>query len=196
MLKYISDKITYKLAKYTHGDEYRQTALLYGINMAAYTIFSTLGLLGVGWLLKAPFASMIIIAVYYFNQTVGGGFHANTHKKCFLTMTLFLVAGVLLCKLNIPESVLCIVGLFSLCCLFFHPVILHPKRRYLKDKLLVFVKRSRILVVFECTVLLVFFFFGVDICPYAMALLFSATSRIAAYFSKDTVSYSRKKSSK
>ena len=193
MLKHISDWITCRLTGYIHHDEYLQTALSYGVNMAIYTIFSTMGLLGIGWLMRAPITTLVIVGVCYCNQTIGGGFHAKTHLKCFLTMTLFLVCGILLCTQDISEGVLCFIGLLSLFCLFFRPVVLHPRRSFLKDKLPVFAKRSRLFAALEGIILFSLFSFGINLRPFAIALLFSAISRIAAYFSDGAIIYTKQK---
>lgn len=62
----------------------------YGIDVLLYTVLSTTGLLFLRLLYGQFTESIVIIAILYLNQTLGGGFHASTHLNCFATMAIGL----------------------------------------------------------------------------------------------------------
>ena len=95
MMNKVSLWIKQKLQSYVQNEKYAQSALSYGVDMALYTIISTVGLLVLSLLMNSFVSGTIIIATCYLNQTIGGGYHASTHMKCFLSMVLFLTIGVL-----------------------------------------------------------------------------------------------------
>ena len=82
---------------------------LYGIELFLHTLFSTLGLLIISALLHRPIEGSIIIALYYTNQTIGGGFHASAHTRCFLTMSVGLVLALLLLNHQPPFIGICMI---------------------------------------------------------------------------------------
>lgn len=59
---------------------------IYGCELWLYTILSTLGLLILGVFLQSFWEAVIIIFIFYNCQSTGGGFHASSHMRCFLTM--------------------------------------------------------------------------------------------------------------
>jgi len=170
-----------KLQKYLPDQERMRIALSFGIDMALYTTVSTVGLLLISLIMNSLISGIIIIAICYFNQTIGGGYHANTHLKCFLSMSLFLILGILFCKLNLPNFILCIIGLTSGIVLLVYPVVLHPNRAFLKNKLPYFIRRARYIVSLEIIIVAIFtaiqFYYSK---AYTIALTLSAISRIAA----------------
>ena len=162
-----------------------QSALSYGVDMALYTILSTAGLLLICLLMNSLIFGIVIIATCYLNQTIGGGYHASTHARCFLSMALFLVLGIVFCKLNIPELALYSMGTISIVVLFMQPVVLHPNRSFLKNRLPFFTKRSRCIIAFELLIIFVFAITGSQLLnAFIIALVLSAISRIAAKHSK------------
>lgn len=155
--------------------------LVYGIELILYTIISTFGLITIGVLLNETIQALIIIALYYTNQTVGGGKHAKSHLQCFLLMALFLCIGLLLCNLNIPIEVCMGIMFVSSAYMFFVPLILHPNKRYLVNKEKCFIARSRKYI---CGCVGVFFFcycmFPSVLNAYSVGLMLSALSRFVA----------------
>ena len=67
-------------------DEKQREICEYGCELWLYTILSTLGLFMIGLFAKAPIEAIVIISIFYVCQSIGGGFHASTHIKCFFTM--------------------------------------------------------------------------------------------------------------
>lgn len=184
-LKRISIWLKNCLQKYLPEESNMKSALSYGVDMALYTMLSTAGLLLISLLMKSLLCGVIIIITCYFNQTIGGGYHARTHARCFISMSLFLIVGVAFCKLCVPKALLCAMGIVSTTVLFMQPVVLHPNRFFLKRKLPYFIKRSKYATLIElflivaCVISEVRFFNA-----FIIALVFSALSRTAAKYSK------------
>lgn len=63
----------------------------YGLDAILYTMISTLGLVLIGVVMRSTTEALVIIGMFYINQTLGGGFHASTHLRCFLTMAVGLL---------------------------------------------------------------------------------------------------------
>lgn len=97
MIETISHKLFVALAKKTNISPREKETILYGINALTYTLISTLLLISFGACTNKLLSTTIIIAVFYVNQTIGGGYHASSHLRCFLTMFvgLFLVLFIL-----------------------------------------------------------------------------------------------------
>lgn len=155
---------------------------IYGLDTALYTFLSTAGLL----LLSLPFGrlgeTVLLIAFFYTNQTLGGGFHATSHMRCFMTMAAGLL--VFYAALAIPYSMpLCLcAGVASLLFLLYFPLILHENKRYLAHKSAAFARRSRAAVGVQGIIFLI------TICvplpflahPLSIALFLCALSRLVA----------------
>ena len=179
VLHSVGDWIKKKLQKYVPEEERMQSALSYGVDMALYTLFSTIGLLLIAAVLNSFITGLILIAVFYLNQTIGGGYHANSYLKCFLCMSMILLSGIAFGKLNLPNFILYILGLASGTALWIKPVVLHPNRAHLKNRLPYFIKRSRCIIAMEMMlgailIIVGFRYAGV----YVIAMFFSAVSRI------------------
>ena len=96
------------------------------------TILSTLGLLILGVFLQSFWEAVIIIFIFYTCQSTGGGFHASSHMRCFLTMAIGLLTGLLVMKVPVFQCVLPYLCLLSLVTLLLFPLCLHPHKQYLK----------------------------------------------------------------
>lgn len=163
---------------------------IYGLSQWLYTIFSTSLLLLWGIIWGYSFESVILILVFYANQSYGGGFHADSHIKCLCTMIVgqcvyFLLLNL---KINIYNSL--ILSLISLGILYGFPLVLHKNKLYLekiKDKL---IRKSHYLVIGEGIAYLASLL--VPFPPLSniisLALLLSAVSRLGSiYINKSRV---------
>ena len=181
MLNKVTDFIKRKLQKFVPEEKRTQSALSYGIDMALYTMISTSGLLFISFAMNSLAQGTIIVFTCYLNQTIGGGYHASTHMRCFFSMTFFLILGVLFCKLNTSTITMGGIGILSCVVLLLYPVVLHPNRAFLRKRLPYLGKRSRGVTLFE--MLLVILFSIIHFChlnAYIIALVLSAVSRIVA----------------
>lgn len=138
------------LSRGTSMDEDAQAVCLYGIDIFLYTLISTMGLLLIGALAHRFFEAVIWITLYYLNQTFGGGYHATSHLKCFITMAVSLAACLLLLTVAIPLYLQILLLIVSSMLLFLFPLRLHENKRYLA-------KHSRFIVIrYRCILLLEF----------------------------------------
>ena len=78
----------------------------YGFDIIFYTIWSTAVLLIIGILFRKFLEAAVMVAVFYAFQCTGGGYLANTHWKCLLTMVVGLIVGLIMCCLGIAPVVL------------------------------------------------------------------------------------------
>ena len=182
MLNSLSKKIVYTLAL---QEKDTVDVCVYGCEILLYTIISTIGLMLIAICLKSLKQGIIIIAVFYINQSFGGGIHAKTHTQCFLFMAVGLGLAISFSSLPIVYYVL---GCASLLILFIHPLILHPNKEFLKKNLKTFRRRSQFIVGFE----IVLFFISVIfpqyvIASFAKGLFLSAVSRLSAYICKNKI---------
>ena len=166
------------LSRGTSMDEDAQAVCLYGIDIFLYTLISTMGLLLIGALAHRFFEAVIWITLYYLNQTFGGGYHATSHLKCFITMVIFLATCLLLLTVAIPLYLQILLLIVSSMLLFLFPLRLHENKRYLAKHSRFFVIRYRCILLLEfCIVILLLL---VSPGQYAeMCMLGVATSAIS-----------------
>lgn len=155
---------------------------LYGCDITLYTVLSTLGLIVLGILGGRFGEACICISVFYLNQSVGGGYHAQTHMTCFTTMAVGLIAFILSFRLRIPRNVYILLGYLSIVVLFCIALVLHKNKSYLENQRGKLEIRSRMVTLLEFFVFtLVAIFFEDWVChSFGMALTLCAVSRCTA----------------
>ena len=156
-------------------------ACRYGVEALLHTVLSTSGLLLIGVCFHRLFETLIIVSVFYINQTLGGGFHATSHIKCFLTMALSLSLSLLFCKLQASQWIFILPCVAALIMLFLNPLILHDNKKYLETRSAFFIKRSCIVTAaWTCIVIFCAVKATTLIPPIAIGVITSAISRITA----------------
>ena len=122
-----------------------------------------------------------ILTIFSLSQTHGGGYHANSHLKCFLTMTVSLVLALGISYLPINFAFAAVVFGISVILLLTIPLTLHPNKAYLEVKAPDMRRKSRIitLVVAGCA-LIGICVLKISIIPFALAFTMAAVSRIYA----------------
>ena len=148
-MQQISKLIFRYLSRGTRMDEDAQAVCLYGIDIFLYTLISSIGLLLIGTLAHRFFEAAIWITLYYLNQTFGGGYHATSHLKCFITMAVSLAACLLLLTVAIPLYLQILLLIVSSMLLFLFPLRLHENKRYLAKHSRFFVIRYRCILLLE-----------------------------------------------
>lgn len=96
----------------------------YGFAITICSIASTLGLL-----LGQFLGGAVLIALFYTCQSSGGGYHASTHLRCFLTMCAGLLAGLGFSLLPCPLWALCALAVLAVAVLLAVPLTLHPNKQ-------------------------------------------------------------------
>lgn len=180
MINRVADKITRWVIKQLPDYRHKQEILRYGLSMAIYTSISTLGLIGIGLLFNDLGTAVIIIAVFYLNQTVGGGVHSNSHAGCFWTMVSFLVMAMCVCRMGVKPSIQMVVSSVSCLGLYFLPVVMHSKKSYLAPYISYYTQVAQRIVFIEGILFLVFFALGEKSAAYSVALFLSFLSRSIA----------------
>lgn len=132
---------------------------VYGADNALYTLFSTSGLLLVGLLLKRFPETLVLILLFYTNQSNGGGFHAKTHTRCFITMVVGLLVYLAMLQRSYSNPLLIVIACFSFAVLLYFPLILHPNKKYLAPKSGALSKRSRLVTLVQAALFVVLIFF-------------------------------------
>lgn len=163
-------------------DNHQRIACSYGCELWLYTFISTIGLLLIGLLMQSFFESAIIITIFYICQSNGGGFHASSHIRCFITMSIGLFAGLIMLYMPISQVYLLYMGMVSILILLAVPIRLHPYKQYLKSNKRILCIRSY--AVTAVIALCVFALFLVDggslFGAGCIGILLSALSRIFA----------------
>ena len=180
-MKKIAMVITRQLCAGLNISTEQYDACQYGIETLLHTIVSTAGLLSIGICFHMFPETLIIVLVFYINQTLGGGFHASSHLKCFTTMSLFLIFGLCSCMLpQILQLDICL-SIVSAIILYRIPLVLHTNKQYLIEKNTFFVRRSRITIgLWVCIVMVCIATQSIFFRAFTIGLVLSAVSRIYA----------------
>ena len=127
MLMKAAERMIRCLVKKEIIDPFLYDVYLYGCETVLYTIVSTAGLIVTGILLQYTWETIILVGVFYLNQSLGGGFHANTHIRCFFTMLLGLICAFFLIDLHLPRWSLIVIGAGSVGILLYFSNIYNQK---------------------------------------------------------------------
>ena len=102
-----------------HGyiQEEDQDVYLYGLDLLLYTVLSYGILLLLGACLGDFSRSFLLLLTFSLLQSNGGGYHANTHLGCFMTMFLFWLLGMAVMAF-LPALSLCFLFLLGLPVIF------------------------------------------------------------------------------
>lgn len=181
MLLSLSRKIVdLLLSKDTCISETEYELSCYGMELALYSLLSTTGLLFCGIVWGMPIRTLIIICIYYVNQTIGGGKHAHSHAACFLLMFFFVNLALYICTIGIPSYLFCAVSLLSFVVMYSFPLVLHRNKQYLVSLATKHIRKSRItLAFFGVGYGIMYMWIPNYIDAYSLGLLFSAVSRLA-----------------
>ena len=157
-----------------------ESIYVYGFQTAFYTIFSTVLLILSGMLLDHFFETIILIAIFYTNQTFGGGFHAKSHIKCLFVMITGLLLFIHLHNFYPSLMTTTILICASFAILFSFPLVLHKNKQYLSIHKSQLILRSRISILLEITIIVTYLIFRgtTFIRSISYALCLSAFSRI------------------
>lgn len=169
-------------------DEKQREICEYGCELWLYTILSTLGLFIIGLIAKAPIEAIIIISIFYVCQSNGGGFHASTHIKCFLTMACGLGLGISIINFFDIHSVFYSLWFVPFIILFAFPLCLHSNKQYLQCQSQQLAKKSRITTLVLLLISFIFKFLNYDMIYASLyiGVFLSAISRICGLLIRNT----------
>ena len=66
----------------------------YGLELLVYYIINVAVLLAIGWIYHRAWEVALLLFLFALIQTNGGGYHADTHGKCLLTMIVGVLAFI------------------------------------------------------------------------------------------------------
>lgn len=182
MLNRVSIKLVGRLAQMGLIPFEQIEIAIYGCETLLYTIVSTTGLLLIGGLYNMLIEATIIVGIFYTNQSLGGGFHASTHVKCFLVMAFGLVVAMTVLSFNLADIVVIFTMLLACTILFSKPIKLHNNKMFLMGNAKQYIQKSKAAVCFEACVFILVSLIGLVKIRNAIALgaILSALSRTVA----------------
>ena len=155
MLKKMAQSTIQWLMKKTDISPSDFSIYAYGAELAIYSLLSTCILLLVGCITHNGLNTIFIISFFYILQTVGGGFHANSHTRCLLTMVICLILALyMIQKISVLNYELIVSGI-SFWILLKFPLVIHDNKRYLysREKSLIFKSKF-----FACFLMIIILF--------------------------------------
>lgn len=190
MIARIATRLTNALGKYVSMTDDEAEVYQYGFDIALYTLLSTTALLVIGALAGKFVSTIICVSLFYLNQSIGGGYHANSHLGCFVTMIMGLAFYLVLDTIRFATGIYYFCGAVSLSVLMIKPLVLHKNKRYLENRRTQLELHSRLIVLFETLLfgLLVISRHEKLLSAFSLSLLLCAVSRMVAWFisNKDT----------
>lgn len=157
MTNWLTKKIIKIMLKHNTITEASCEVYEYGLNILIYTVLSTLFLLIIGCLWGLMLECLIIIAIFYMCQTIGGGYHASTHLQCFITMSTGLSIILFGIRFHFYHITLCnYLTVFSALVLLAKPVVLHKSKEYLAPSINKYEMISRLVTITFASIYLIF----------------------------------------
>ena len=155
---------------------------IYGCDIVLYTLISTLGLLVLGTAFGRLLEAVLCVGIFYINQSFGGGYHADTHMRCFVTMAAGLLIYILSLSLLLPPMVYWVCGFLALVLLYAVPLVLHKNKAYLARHKKKLIRRSRLITLLQAMALSLAWILpgGGIVQAFGPALTLCALSRLAA----------------
>ena len=184
MIARIAAQLTKALGKSVSMTEDEAEVYQYGFDIALYTLLSTTALLIIGALAGKLISTIICVSLFYLNQSFGGGYHANSHLGCFVTMAFGLTFYLTLDSFRWATGIYYLCGAMSLCILMIKPLVLHKNKRHLENRRTQFELRSRLIILLETLRfgLLVIRCHERLLSAFSLSLLLCAASRVVACF--------------
>lgn len=159
------------------------SAYVYGACALIYTVMSTTGLLIAGALFHRVEETLLILGIFYVNQTIGGGYHANSHIKCFTVMAVGLMICLALCRICFCAWALYGLLALSYAILLSVPIVLHPNKQYLMERSTLLKRRSRLVSTFQIVVLIILcIFLETWVIACSLGITASAISRLVGLY--------------
>ncbi len=175
----VINHLTDRLIRCGRIPEKDRDVYLYGFDITFYTIWSTAALLLIGLLLRQFWAAVILVSGFYTFQSTGGGYHAKTHLRCFLTMVAGLLVGLSAVFIQDHHILLwSLLGIGALL-LFLVPLVLHPNKSYLEpEKKRLTIKSIAVTLSLLVSVVVLNIFWSRMLYAFAAVFLLAGVSRI------------------
>lgn len=171
------DVLISRITKYLIDQEIipaqEEELMIYGLDMVIYTVLSLTSLLIMGALVGHLVTAAVLLCGFCPMQMLGGGYHAQTHLRCFLTMAIGLGISILAVS-YLPAWSLMLMGGFGVCFIFLLAPHENPNAPMSDEK-----KRRmrRYVRIFACI------YFALSCILWAMHISFSPIMALAVFCS-------------
>lgn len=155
--------------------------LVYGLDLLFSSVLTIAALLLLGWIAGFGLSTLLLLAAFIPLQSFGGGYHCQTHLRCFLMTTCNVLAALLLSRL-LPLSLLMIAALAAALPIYRIAPVEHPNAPFGEafGRRMAKIVRVAYLSELALAVLLLLFGAGHAARPILAALSLSALSICAA----------------
>lgn len=156
--------------------------LVYGLDLLFSSVLTTAALLLIGWMAGFGLSVLLLLAAFIPLQSFGGGYHCQTHLRCFLMTTCNMLAALLLSRL-LPLPILLLTALVAALPLYRIAPVEHPNAPFGEafGKRMAKIVRAAYLTELALALFLSLFGAGHAARPILAAVILSALSICAAY---------------
>lgn len=147
-MEIILDKVMAFISKDDDFGEDEAEVVRYGLEIVITRTFFAIIIAIIGLLMNCFWESVVFAISFSLLREYGGGYHAETRKKCFVLSILTLVAALSIIKL--AESFylltfpLCGISLISFIYILLKAPIDTPNKRFDEDEIKVYGKKARL----------------------------------------------------
>ena len=150
-MEVILDKVMTFIAKDNEFDEEEAEVVKYGLEIVITRVIFAIVIVVVGLLMGCFFESVVFAISFSLLREYGGGYHAETRKKCFVLSILTLVAALSIIKLAENFQILALpiwgIALVSVIYILLKVPIDTPNKRFDEDEMKVYGRKARLLTV-------------------------------------------------
>lgn len=133
-------------------DPKKKNIYIYGFGLFFHTVITTVCVLIIGLLSSRIVEIYILLVLFCRSQSIGGGFHASTHLRCFVCVILGVLFYLFLINLKFPLITVFSLGCISIVFLFHYPLVFHSNKSYLSSKYPFLIQQSKQFIA-QCSIL-------------------------------------------
>lgn len=150
-MEIILNKVMTFLSKDNDLDEDESEVVRYGLEIMITRAIFAFVIVAIGLLMRCFLESAVFAVSFTLLREYGGGYHAETRKKCFVLSILTLVVSLSIIKLaesfQILTLPLCGAALISAIYILIKAPIDTPNKRFDEDDVKIFGRKARLLTV-------------------------------------------------
>lgn len=150
-MEIILNKIMTFIAKDNDFDDDEAEVIRYGLEIVITRAFFVVVIATIGLLMNCFFESVVFAVSFSLLREYGGGYHAETRKKCFVLSILTLVAALSIIKLAENFQFLTFpiwgIALILVIYILLKAPIDTPNKRFDEDEIKVYGRKARLLTV-------------------------------------------------
>jgi len=150
-MEMIVDKVMTFLAKDNDLNEDEAEVVRYGLEIMITKALFAVVIAVIGLMMRCFGESVVFAVSFTLLREYGGGYHAETRKKCFVLSIMTLVASLSIIKLaenfQILTLPICGIALISAIYILIKAPIDTPNKRFDEDEIKVYGRKARLLTV-------------------------------------------------